>query len=98
VLRQTHSNIELLVVDDGSPDKCGAICDEYAYSDRRMRVFHTDNHGVSAARNFALDRTNGRYIYFVDSDDYLEENTFERMLSVMESNTCDCVMCASNHV
>ena len=98
ILRQTHSNIELLVVDDGSPDNCGAICDEYARSDRRMQVFHTDNHGVSAARNFALDGASGQYIYFVDSDDYLEENAFERMLSVMESSACDCVMCASNHV
>lgn len=98
ILRQTYSNIELLVVDDGSPDKCGVICDEYARADRRMYVFHTENHGVSAARNFALDRAKGSYIYFVDSDDYLDENAFERMLSVMESNTCDCVMSASNHV
>lgn len=98
VLSQTHYNIELLMVDDGSPDKCGIICDEYAHFDKRVRVFHTDNHGVSAARNFALDRVNGRYIYFVDSDDYLEEDTFERMLYVMESNDCDCVQCASNHV
>lgn len=98
ILKQTHSNIELLVVDDGSPDNCGEICDEYARFDKRMSVFHIDNHGVSFARNFALDRAKGSYVYFVDSDDYLEEDTLEKMLSTMKENNCDCVMCASNHV
>ena len=63
-----------------------------------MHVFHIDNHGVSFARNFALDRAKGSYVYFVDSDDYLEEDTLEKMLSTMKENNCDCVMCASNHV
>lgn len=98
ILKQTHYNIELLVVDDGSPDNCGKICDEYARSDKRMYVFHIDNHGVSFARNFALDRAKGSYVYFVDSDDYLEEDTLEKMLSTIKANYCDCVMCASNHV
>lgn len=71
----------------------------YMYGlDYRMHVFHIDNHGVSFARNFALDRAKGSYVYFVDSDDYLEEDTLEKMLSTMKENNCDCVMCASNHV
>lgn len=98
ILKQTYSNIELLIVDDGSPDNCGEICAEYARYDERVQVFYTDNHGVSAARNYALDRANGRYIYFVDSDDYIEEDTFEKMVSVIQNKDCDCVMCASNHV
>ncbi len=71
-------------MDDGSPDNCGKICDEYARFDKRMHVFHIDNHGVSFARNFALDRAKGSYVYFVDSDDYLEEDTLEKMLSTMK--------------
>lgn len=98
ILKQTHSNIELLVVDDGSPDSCGKICDEYADSDRRMHVFHTDNCGVSAARNYALDRARGNYIYFVDGDDYLEDDALEKMLAVIKTSGGDCVMCAANHV
>lgn len=98
ILKQTHSNIEVLVVDDGSPDNCGKICDEYACIDDRMHVFHTDNCGVSSARNLALDIAKGSYIYFVDSDDYIEEDTLEKMLSVMKNNICDCVICASNHI
>lgn len=98
ILNQSYSHIELLVVDDGSPDNCGKVCDEYAKTDIRMRVFHTGNHGVSAARNLALDEAKGQYVFFVDSDDYLEKDALEKMVLVMQADHCECVMSACRYV
>lgn len=72
ILAQTYMNLEIILVDDGSPDCCGEICDEYAAKDGRIRVIHQENRGVSAARNAGLDICTGEFITFVDSDDYLE--------------------------
>lgn len=69
ILAQTFTDFEVLVVDDGSPDRCGEICDEYAKKDSRIRVFHKENGGVSSARNLALNNAKGRWIGFVDPDD-----------------------------
>lgn len=69
ILAQTFTDFEVLVIDDGSPDRCGEICDEYAKKDSRIRVFHKENGGVSSARNLALDNAKGRWIGFVDPDD-----------------------------
>lgn len=77
ILNQTFTDFELLLIDDGSPDSSGEICDEYAAKDSRVRVFHKENGGVSSARNLGLDNAVGRYITFVDSDDWLEEECFE---------------------
>ena len=74
VLAQTYKDFELLLIDDGSKDSSGAICDEYAAQDARVRVFHKENGGVSSARNVGLDHAQGEWITFVDSDDYIEEN------------------------
>lgn len=74
VLAQTYKDFELLLIDDGSTDSSGAICDEYAEKDGRVRVFHKKNGGVSSARNLGLDNAQGEWITFVDSDDYIEEN------------------------
>lgn len=74
ILAQTFTDFELLLIDDGSPDNCGAICDQYALTDDRIRVFHQANAGVSIARNTGLDHAIGDWICFVDSDDYVEEN------------------------
>lgn len=71
ILAQTFTDFELILVDDGSPDNCGAICDEYAAKDSRVRVIHKANGGVSSARNAGLDAASGEYVTFVDSDDYL---------------------------
>ncbi|MGN1114630.1 MAG: glycosyltransferase family 2 protein [Oscillospiraceae bacterium] len=98
IIEQTHKEIEVLIVDDGSPDNCGKICDEYAYADTRVKVFHTENGGVSSARNFALARSKGNYIFFVDSDDYIENNTIEQLLKAIKENDTDCAMCAANHI
>ncbi len=69
ILTQTFTNFELLLIDDGSPDRCGEICEEYILKDKRIRVFHQENAGVSAARNKGIEKSEGRYIVFVDSDD-----------------------------
>ncbi len=74
ILAQTYTDFELLLIDDGSKDSSGAICDEYAEKDTRVRVFHKENGGVSSARNLGLDNARGEWITFVDSDDYIEEN------------------------
>ena len=71
ILTQTFTDFELLLIDDGSPDNSGAICDEYALKDKRIRVFHKKNGGVSSARNLGLDNSRGEWIYFADSDDEL---------------------------
>ncbi len=73
ILAQKFTDFELILVNDGSPDNSGAICDEYAQKDSRVRVFHKKNGGVSSARNFGLDNANGEWITFVDADDYIED-------------------------
>ena len=73
ILSQTFTDFDLILVDDGSPDNCGVICDEYAQKDNRVRVFHKENGGVSSARNLGLDKAQGEWITFVDSDDYIED-------------------------
>lgn len=81
ILRQTFSDFELILVDDGSPDNSGVICDEYAKKDSRIRVIHKPNGGVSSARNAGLDAACGRYVVFADSDDEVEPGYLECMRS-----------------
>lgn len=80
LLNQTYRNLEIVLVDDGSPDGCGAICDDYAAKDSRIRVIHKQNGGLSSARNAGIDMAKGDYIAFVDSDDWLEPDAYESML------------------
>lgn len=72
ILAQSYTDFELLLIDDGSPDSCGTICDEYAVQDSRVRVFHKENGGVSSARNLGLDNARGEWIAFCDADDYVD--------------------------
>lgn len=81
ILFQTYSNFEVLLIDDGSKDDSGAICDEYAQSDSRVRVFHKVNGGVSSARNVGIDNARGEWLTFIDSDDYIEQDYFPEVWS-----------------
>lgn len=82
ILGQTYRNLEILLVDDGSPDRCGVMCDEYGSRDSRIRVIHKENGGLSSARNAAIDVARGEYIGFVDSDDWIEPETYEALLDM----------------
>lgn len=93
ILSQTYRSIELILVDDGSPDNSGRICDEYAENDSRVRVIHKANAGVSAARNSGLEVASGDYATFVDSDDYIEPDMYSDMMEKVNQYNCDVVMC-----
>ena len=86
---QTYSNLEMILVDDGSADGSGQLCDSFAEQDPRIRVIHQKNSGVSAARNAGLDIARGKYIYFVDGDDWIAPCMVEETLSLMEREGCD---------
>ena len=93
ILAQTFGDFELILIDDGSPDGCGRICDEYARKDKRIVVIHQKNMGVSAARNAGLDIARGRYIGFVDSDDWIEPQMYEVMMDAIRENGADMAVC-----
>ena len=98
ILSQTYKNIELLLIDDGSPDSSGDICDEYAEKDPRVRMFHKENGGVSSARNLGLDEAKGDYIGFVDSDDYIAPGMYEKLVELIEDNNADIAVCRSSYI
>lgn len=98
ILNQTYKNIEIILVDDGSSDGCGAICDEYANQDKRIIIVHQDNKGLSGARNAALDIAKGDYILFVDGDDWIEHNTCELLLKNAIEQQADLVSFGYNKV
>lgn len=79
ILNQSYADLEIILVDDGSHDKCPDICDEYAKHDSRIKVIHRANGGLSDARNAGLDIAKGEYISFIDSDDYIDPLMFEKM-------------------
>lgn len=93
VLNQTYRDLEVIVIDDESPDECGAICEEYAKADQRVKVIHKKNEGVSKARNTGLNIATGDYVQFVDSDDYLEPHMTETLVTAMEDGQADLVLC-----
>lgn len=89
VLGQTYADLEIILVDDGSPDGCPAICDEYAEKDSRVKVIHKPNGGLSDARNAALDVMTGQYVTFVDSDDYLAPDAIETLYDALIKTNAD---------
>lgn len=93
ILSQTESDIELWLIDDGSPDQCGNICDAFAQNDTRVHVLHKANAGVSAARNDGIKRASGKYIAFVDADDYVEPNMLSSLVEQAECDESEIVVC-----
>ena len=91
IVNQTYSNLDIILVDDGSTDGSGAVCDEYAAKDNRVTVIHQQNGGVSKARNAGIEIATGNYYNFPDSDDYLELDSYEYLLKLIEEHHCDAV-------
>lgn len=92
ILAQSFGDYEFLIVDDGSPDGSGAICDDYAARDERIKVWHKENGGAPSARNYAMDRARGKYYYFMDSDDYAEPEMLADMVALAEENEAQLVV------
>ncbi len=93
ILAQDYQNFELILIDDGSPDKCGLICDEYAKQDARISVIHQENQGLSMARNVGLSLMKGDYVTFIDSDDYVAPDYLSFLFSLLSSNEADLSIC-----
>lgn len=93
LINQTLQNIEIILVDDGSPDRCGEICDEYAAKDSRIRVFHKENGGLGSARKLGLENCTGKYYTVCDSDDWVEPNMYEELYAKAEKEDADIVIC-----
>jgi len=93
IVSQTYKNLEIILVDDGSPDNCGNICEEYSLKDKRIKVIHKKNGGLSSARNFGLDIASGEYIGFVDSDDWIENDMYESLYNAIIFHKADISVC-----
>ena len=93
VTGQTYRNLEIILVDDGSPDRCGEICDQWANKDNRIRVIHKQNGGLADARNAGIDVATGDYISFVDSDDYVDEDFLEGLYSALKKFNTKLAIC-----
>lgn len=93
VRAQTYANLEILIVDDGSTDGSGAVCDEYAQKDDRIRVIHKENEGLGSTRNVVLEEARGTYIAFLDGDDYVEPDMYETMLQAMREADVPLAIC-----
>ena len=98
ILQQTYKNLEVILVDDGSPDRCPVICDELAQKDDRIRVIHQKNKGLSGARNTGIDNAQGDYLIFVDSDDTVEQTLVEELYTYAEKWNCAIVACGRNYI
>lgn len=93
LLAQTYSNLEIILVDDASPDESGAICDAYAARDSRVKVIHQENRGAAGARNAGLDAATGEYVCFVDSDDMVEKDYVNHLLTQLRQGDADIAVC-----
>lgn len=92
IVSQTYSNIEIILVDDGSPDNCPTMCEKWAQNDRRIKVIHQRNSGVSAARNVGIEIASGELICFIDSDDFVDQSLCQKAVSEIEKNGADIVV------
>lgn len=93
VISQTYQNLEIILVDDGSPDNCGKICDEYAMKDNRIKVIHKENGGLSDARNYGIDSATGEWLFFLDSDDWIHPQTIEKLYDAAMKNNVSVSLC-----
>lgn len=93
IINQTYKNLEIILIDDGSPDKCGTICDKYSKMDSRIVVIHKENGGLSDARNAGIKVATGDYISYIDSDDYIDTDMYEYMINELEFQNSDIVIC-----
>lgn len=98
IINQTYKNLEIILVNDGSPDNCGVICDEYSNKDERIKVIHKKNGGLSDARNAGLEIATGSYIGYVDSDDWIEPNMYEDLINVISYEDSDIASCMVNKI
>ena len=89
IIRQTYKNLEIILVDDGSPDKCGKICDVFAKKDKRVKVIHKKNSGLGFARNSGLNYASGKYVTFIDGDDYIGPTHIEKMHTLIKETCTD---------
>lgn len=93
LIAQTYKTIEIILVDDGSPDKCPGICDKYALTDDRIKVIHKENGGLSDARNAGIEAATGEYLMFVDGDDYISPDMTEKLYLALKKNDADMSIC-----
>ena len=98
IVRQTYKNLEIILVDDGSKDSCPAICDRWAKKDKRIRVIHRENGGLSAARNSGIDAAQGEYLAFVDSDDFVSEEFIEALYQACKRTKSQIAQCRYEYV
>lgn len=92
IMNQTYNNLEIILVDDGSPDQCPIMCDEYAKQDGRVKVIHKKNGGLSDARNSGLRMASGEYVMYIDSDDYIDLDSCERLINATDGKSVDIVV------
>lgn len=93
IVHQTYKNLEIILVDDGSTDLCGKICDEYALKDNRIKVIHKKNGGVSEAKNCGIEISKGDYLMFIDGDDFVDKSICEKLITISRKNNVDISMC-----
>lgn len=98
IVNQTYKNIEIILVDDGSPDNCPAICDVWCKKDKRIKVVHKKNGGLSDARNAGMRVATGEYFVFIDSDDTVSSEYIEKMMCIMQQENADIVECGVNYI
>lgn len=98
IVNQTYKNLEIILVDDGSPDNCGVMCDAWAKKDLRIQVIHKKNGGLSDARNAGIEIATGDYIAFIDSDDWIHRSTFELLIKYQKEYSADIVECKAKKV
>lgn len=98
IIAQVYTNIEIILVDDGSSDNSGKICEKWKEKDKRIIVIHKKNGGLSSARNAGIEIAKGKYIAFVDSDDYISKNMYSELYRVLKQNNSDIAICGRKYV